>query len=81
MGDSGYDCDNCHGKNYLAQECLLRRLNEKKEGEDDEAYHLRKLEEIKKKKKNNDNTMPTLIVQENKDEDEFGRVEVWSTDS
>lgn len=40
MEDSGYDCNYCHGKNHLAKECMLRRLNEKKEGEDDEAYYL-----------------------------------------
>ena len=57
-----------------------KRLNEKKEGEDDEAYHMRKLEEMKKKKKN-DNSMPAFIVQENVAENEFGGVEIWSTDS
>ena len=30
-GDSGYDCNYCHGENHLAKECMLRRLNEKKE--------------------------------------------------
>ena len=49
LGDSGYYWNYCHGKNHLAKECMLRRLNEKKEGEDDEAYNLHKLEEIKKK--------------------------------
>ena len=50
MGDSGYECNYCHEKNHLAKECMLRRLNEKKEGENDETYYMRKLEEIKKKK-------------------------------
>lgn len=59
---------------------MLRRLNDKKVGADDEAYHLRTLEEIKKKK-NNDNLMPILIVHENVTDSEFGGVEVWSTDS
>ena len=58
---------------------MLQRLNEKKEGEDDEAYHLQKLEEIKKKK-SVDNTMPAFIVHEKYAENEFGGVEVWSTD-
>ncbi|KAL7603227.1 uncharacterized protein LOC111890346 [Lactuca sativa] len=79
-GDSRYDCNYCHGKNHLAKDCMLRRTNEKEEGEDDEAYHLRKLEEIKQKKKD-DNVMPVLVVHENNDENECGGVEVWSTDS
>ena len=53
---------------------------EKKEGEDNEAYYLRNLEEIKKKKAT-DNSVPALIVQEYVAENEFGGVEVWSTDS
>ena len=61
MGDSGYECNYCHEKNHLAKECMLRRLNEKKEGEDDETYYMRKLEEIKTKKVA-DNSMPALIV-------------------
>ena len=61
IGDSGYDCNYCHDKNHLAKEYMLRWLNEKKEGEDDEAYYLRKLEDIKKKK-NSDNTIPALNV-------------------
>ena len=59
---------------------MLRKLAEKKDGEDDEAYYLRKLDEIKKKKTTN-SSMDSLIVQENLDDDEFGGVEVWSTDS
>ena len=78
MGDSGYDCNYCHDKNRLAKECMLRRMNEKKDEEDEEAYYLIKLEEIKKKK-NVDHSNPAFIMQE--DDDEFGRVEVWSTDS
>ena len=59
---------------------MIRRLNEKREGEDDEAYHMRKLEEITKKK-SNDKSMSVLIVQENLEENEFGGVKVWFTDS
>ena len=70
--DFGYDCNHYNGKNHLAKECMLKRLNEKKEGGDDETYHLRKLEEIKKKK-NFDNSMSALIVQEKEVDDEFGR--------
>lgn len=59
---------------------MLRRLNEKKEGEDDEAYHMRNLKEIKKEKKA-DNSMFALIVLQKAAENEFGGVEIWSTDS
>ncbi|XP_023742939.1 uncharacterized protein LOC111891079 [Lactuca sativa] len=78
VGESGYYCNYFHGKNHLANECMLRRMNEKKEEEDDEAYLLIKLEEIKKKK-SVDDVKPALTVQEQ--DDEFGRVEVWATDS
>ena len=33
------------------------------------------------KKKKVDNVMPSLVVHGNNDENEFGGVEVWSTDS
>ena len=59
---------------------MLRKLSEKKEGEDDEAYHMRKMEEIKKKKATN-NSMNALIMQENVVDDEFGGMEVWSIES
>ncbi|KAL7600855.1 hypothetical protein Lser_V15G25093 [Lactuca serriola] len=78
-GDSGYDCNYCHGKNHFAKDCVLRKMAEKRDDEDDEAYYMRKLEEINKKKATN-SSMNALIVQENADEDEFGGVEVWSTD-
>nr|KAJ0226213.1 hypothetical protein LSAT_V11C100043120 [Lactuca sativa] len=76
----GYDCNFCHDKNHFAKDCMLRKISEKKEGEDDEAYHMRKLEEIKKKKAYN-NSMNALIVQENVVDDKFGGAEVWSKDS
>lgn len=57
---------------------MMRRMNEKKEEEKNEAYYLQKIEELRKRK-NAENVKPALIVQE--DEDEFGQVEVWSTDS
>ena len=42
-GDSGYDCNYYHGKNHFAKDFMLRKLAEKREGEDDEAYYMRKL--------------------------------------
>ena len=79
-GDSRFDCNYRHGKNHFANDCMLSKMAEKRDGEDDEAYYMRKLEEIKKKKATN-SSMNALILQENADEDEFGGVEVWSTDS
>ncbi|XP_023755002.1 uncharacterized protein LOC111903469 [Lactuca sativa] len=73
-GDSGFNCHFCGGKNHFAKDCVLRKMTEKNDNEDDEAYHLRKLEEIKKKKVvANNNTMNALIVQENLMDDEFGK--------
>ena len=40
LGDSGYDCNYCHDKNHFAKECMLSRMNEKKDTEKDEAYCL-----------------------------------------
>lgn len=80
VGDSGYDCNYCHGKNHFAKDCMLRKMAEKRDGDDDEAYHERKLEELKKKKSTN-NSMNVLIVQENIVDDEFEGIEVCLTDS
>lgn len=78
LGDSGYECNYCHGKNHFAKECILRRISEKKEEEKDEYYYLQKIENLRKKT-STDNVKPALIVPE--EVDEFGHVEVWSTDS
>lgn len=80
VGYSRYYYNLFHGKNHFAKDCMLRKLVEKKDGEDDEAYQMCKLEEIKKKKSTNNSTN-ALIVQENMEEDEFGGVDVWSMDS
>lgn len=31
LGDYGYDYNYCHEKNHFTKECMLRKLNEKKE--------------------------------------------------
>nr|KAJ0214855.1 hypothetical protein LSAT_V11C300108020 [Lactuca sativa] len=47
VGDSSYDYNYCHRKSHLEKECMLKRMNEKKDEEDkDEAYYLRKIEEL-----------------------------------
>ena len=38
LGDSSYDCNYVNGKYHFAKECMLRKLNEKKENTKDEAY-------------------------------------------
>lgn len=80
VADSGFDCHFCRGKTHFVKDYVLKKQSEKNEDENEEAQHLRKLEEIKKKKAAN-NIMNALIVQENIVDDEFGGVEVWSTDS
>lgn len=80
MVDSGYDCNYYHDKNHFAKDFMLRKMSEKKDDEDDQAYHMWKLEEIKKKKASNV-SMNVLIVQEHVIDDEFVGVQVWSTDS
>ncbi|XP_023748475.1 uncharacterized protein LOC111896725 [Lactuca sativa] len=71
LGDSGYDCNYCHGKNHFPKECMLRRMNEKKESEKDDAYYPQKIKVLRKRSTSNAKSM--LIVQEGSDED--GRVE------
>ncbi|XP_052627489.1 uncharacterized protein LOC128134106 [Lactuca sativa] len=80
VGDSGYECNYCHGKNHFVKDCMLRKMSKKREGEDDKEYYMRILEEIKIKKSTNV-SMNALIVKEHVIDDEFGGVEVWSTDS
>ncbi|XP_052623160.1 uncharacterized protein LOC128128385 [Lactuca sativa] len=80
-GDLGFNCHYCGGKNHFAKDCMLRKQSEKNEEDDEEAKLVRRLEEIRKKKSGTTNTMNALIVQGNTVDDEFGGVEVWSTDS
>ena len=48
---------------------------------DDEAILMKKLEEIKRKKAATNPSMNALIVQGSTEDDEFGGVQVWSTNS
>ncbi|XP_052625874.1 uncharacterized protein LOC128132911 [Lactuca sativa] len=81
-GDSGFDCHYCGGKNHFAKDCMLKNKTEKIDDDDKEASVLRRLEEINKRKSVANNiTMNALIVQDTGNHDEFGGVEVWSTDS
>ena len=74
LGDFGYDCNYCHGKNHFAKEYMLRKMHEKKENVKDEAYYTQKIEGLR----NSKSTGKELIVEE---DDDDGRVQVWSTDS
>ncbi|KAI3503806.1 hypothetical protein L1887_32257 [Cichorium endivia] len=71
-GDSGYDCNYCHGKNHFAKDCMLRKQNEKKPQVKDEAYYARKLEEARVKTKD-------LALMAG--DDRQGSYQVWSSDS
>ncbi|KAL7586974.1 hypothetical protein Lser_V15G40724 [Lactuca serriola] len=80
-GDSGVSCYYCGGKNHYANDCVLKKMAEKDKEKDEEALLQKKLDEIRKKKSTANPSMNALIVQGSVVDDEFGGVEVWSTDS
>ncbi|KAI3493566.1 hypothetical protein L1887_40766 [Cichorium endivia] len=71
-GDSGYDCNYCHGKNHFAKDCMLRKQNKKKPQVKDEAYYARKMEEVRVKTKD----LALMAA-----DDRQGSYQVWSSDS
>ncbi|KAI3791004.1 hypothetical protein L2E82_04512 [Cichorium intybus] len=71
-GDSGYDCNYCHGKNHFAKDCMLRKQNEKKPQVKDEAYYTRKMEEVRVRTKD----LALMAA-----DDRQGSYQVWSSDS
>ena len=79
--DSGVSCFYCGGKNHYAKDCVLKKMAEKDEEKDEEANLLKRLEEIKRKNSNTNPSMNAHVVQDSVDDDEFGGVQVWSTDS
>ncbi|KAL7589973.1 hypothetical protein Lser_V15G41428 [Lactuca serriola] len=76
-GDSGVNCYYCGGNNHYAKDCVLKKMAEK----DEEAMLMKKLDEIKRKKTATNPSMNALIIQGSAADDEFGGVQVWSTDS
>ena len=50
VGDLGYDCHYCNGKNHLAKDCVLRRKQENEEKVKDETYYVQKIANLKIKK-------------------------------
>ena len=76
LGDSGYDCHYCNGKNHLAKDCVLRRKQEKEDVVKDEAYYAQKIANLKLKKP----TGNAMIV-ETVHSDSEGNMEVWSSGS
>lgn len=52
LGDFGYDWKGFHHKNDFARDCLLKKLKEKDENFEDEAYYVKKLEDIRMKTNN-----------------------------
>ena len=72
----GYDYNYCHENNYFSKECMLHKLNEKKENVKEEAYYTQKIEELWKK--NASAAKAILMVQDDSDD---GQVEVWSIES
>lgn len=64
-GDWGYDCNQCKGSNHLAEDCMLRKKEEKNEKFKDETYYVERLEEIRSQTKN-----LSLVDKVNDEEDE-----------
>ncbi|KAL7609531.1 hypothetical protein Lser_V15G12916 [Lactuca serriola] len=79
--DSGVNCFYCGGKNHYAKDCVLKKMAKKDEEKYEEASLLKRLEEIKRKKAATNPSMNALVVQDSVDDDEFGGVQVWATDS
>ena len=50
-GDAGFDCHYCNGANHMASDCMLRKRDEKKNKVKDEAYYVKRLEEVRAKAK------------------------------
>ncbi|KAI3496474.1 hypothetical protein L1887_38838 [Cichorium endivia] len=75
LGDSGYDCHYCKGKNHFIKDFLLRKQTEKEQVKD-EAYYAKKIADLKKEDASI--IKSAFVVQE---DNEYGVVEVWSTDS
>ena len=48
-GDSGINCHYCNGANNLANDCMLRRKEEKKNKVKDKSYYVEKLEKVRTK--------------------------------
>ena len=71
-GDYGIDCHYCNGANHLANECMLRKKEEKKNKVKDEAYHMERLEEVRAKAKG-----ISLVAKGEQEED--GTYQIWSS--
>ena len=75
VGDSGYDCNYCNGKNHLAKDCVLRMKKEKEERVKDEAYYVNKIADLKKVK------ITSNLIAELEDSEDKGNMEVRSSRS
>ena len=51
-GDFGYNCNYCNGHNQMAKDCMLGKMEEKKEKVKYEAYYAKRLEEVCAQTKN-----------------------------
>ncbi|XP_023768575.1 uncharacterized protein LOC111917153 [Lactuca sativa] len=74
-GDAGIDCHYCNGANHLANDCMLRKKDERKNKVKDEAYYAEKLEMVRAKAKN------LSLVAKGANEDEEGTYQIWSSRS
>ena len=73
-GDSGVDCHYCNGANHLANDCMLRKKDEKKNKVKDEAYYTESQEEVRAKAKG-----MYLVAKGEQKED--GTYQIWSSGS
>ncbi|XP_023733619.1 uncharacterized protein LOC111881461 [Lactuca sativa] len=73
-GDAGVDFHYCNGANHLANDCMLRKKDERKNKIKNEAYYAEKLEEVREKTKN-----MSLVARGEQEED--GTYQIWSSGS
>ncbi|XP_052627452.1 uncharacterized protein LOC128134082 [Lactuca sativa] len=66
-GDYGIDCHYCNGSNHFAVDCMLRKKEEKKNKNKDEAYYVEKLEEVHEKAKS-----LSLVARRESEDEESG---------
>ncbi|XP_023738187.1 uncharacterized protein LOC111886187 [Lactuca sativa] len=70
-GDSGIDCYYYHNANHMANDCMLRKKDEKKNKVKNESYYDERLEEVRAKAKG----MSLVAIGEGEDD---GTYQIWS---
>ena len=73
-GDSRFNCHYCNRANNMANDCMLRKREERKNSVKDEAYYSDRLEEVRAR------TKGVSLVAKGED-DEEGTYQIWSSGS